>query len=76
MGGAHPEEGKAKTWVIYDRTSDGKPRRAALSKLVGKGNRQYRWKQQQGNPYRVEPVERTRAPTFRYDDVAMAVSQR
>ena len=73
---AHPEEGKAKTWVIYDRTSDGKPRRAALSKLVGRGNRQYRWKQQQGNPYRVEPAERTRAPTSRYDDVAMAVGQR
>jgi len=73
---AHPEEGKAKTWVIYDRTGDCKPRRAALSKLVGRGNRQYRWKQQQGNPYRVEPAERTRAPTSRYDDVAMAVSQR
>ncbi|NLM71446.1 MAG: group II intron reverse transcriptase/maturase [Synergistaceae bacterium] len=72
----HPEEGKAKTWVMYDRTSDGKPRRAALSRLVGRGGKQYRWKQQQGNPYMAEPEERTRAPRSRYDEVAMAVSQR
>lgn len=71
----HPEEGKAKTWVMYDRTSDGKPRRAALSRLAGRGSKQYRWKQQ-GNPYMAEPEERTRAPTSRYDEVAMAVSQR
>ena len=73
---AHPEEGKAKTWVMYDRTSDGKPRRAVLSRLVGRGKMQYRWKQQQGNPYRVEPEERTQAPASRYGEVAMAVSQR
>jgi len=72
----HPKEGKAKTWVMYDRTNDGKPRRTVLTRLVGRGNKSYRWKQRQGTPYRVEPEERTRAPTSRYDDVAMAVSQR
>ena len=73
---AHPEEGQAKTWVMYDRTSDGKARRATLSRLVGRGRKEYRWKQQQGNPYKGEPEERTRAPTSRYGDAAMAFSHR
>lgn len=70
----HPEPGKAKTWVLFGTSRQGNVCRAVLARLVGRGKRQFRWKQQDGNPYMREPGERSQAPTSMYRDVAMALS--
>lgn len=70
----HPEPNKAKTWVLYGPTKKGNVCRVVLTRLVGRGKRQFRWKQQKGNPYMEAPKVKTQAPTSRYRDVAMALS--
>jgi hypothetical protein len=68
----YPEPGKAKTWVLYRRTKEGTVLRAELARLVGRGKRQYLWKQQGDNPYLKKEI--LKSPTSRYRDVAMALS--
>jgi hypothetical protein len=70
----HPEPGKAKTWVLHGTTAQGKVCRVVLSRLVGRGKRQFRWKKETVNPYLCESTSKIGAPTSRYRDVAMALS--
>ena len=46
-----PVRGQPRTWVWAGRTSQGYPRRAYLTRLVGRGKQRFRWRTPQVNPY-------------------------
>jgi RNA-directed DNA polymerase len=68
-----PIKGKAKTWVLFGISSKDNLCRAELTRLVGRGRRQFRWRLPEGNPY----LRREKRNTFtsHYRDVAMAMSR-
>lgn len=68
-----PAEGAAKTWVLWGRTNNGHLCGVALRRLVTSRKLQFRWRNPETNPYLPRTEERNTV-TFRYRDVAMAMS--
>lgn len=68
----HPEAGKAKTWVLFGKTNNGKLCGKSLFRLVSSPKRSFRFRLPECNPYLRDDDRKT--VTSRYDDVAMAVS--
>jgi len=69
-----PENGQAKTWLIYGRSSRGNPVGKALRRLVTSPKAQFWWRNPERNPYIVRDEVRSTV-TSRYRDVVMALSQ-
>jgi RNA-directed DNA polymerase len=70
----HPEEGKAKTWVLYGISEQGNRIGKELRRLVGSPKMQFRWRNPEINPY-IKREENRNTVTSRYRDVAMAMGQ-
>jgi len=69
-----PEDGKAKTWVVYGISGQGNRVGKALRRLVGSPKAQFRWRNPEINPY-IQRSEIRNTITSRYHDVAMAMGQ-
>lgn len=69
----HPDDHKAKTWVLFGRSGKGNLCGVALRRLVSSRKCQFRWRNPEINPYLPRDVERNTV-TSRYRDVAMALS--
>jgi RNA-directed DNA polymerase len=69
-----PEEGKAKTWVLYGISEQGNRIGKELRRLVGSPKMQFRWRNPEINPY-IKREENRNTVTSRYRDVAMAMGQ-
>jgi len=69
-----PEEGKAKTWVLYGISEQGNRIRVDLHRLVGSPKMQFRWRNPEINPY-IKRDENRNTVTSSYRDVAMAMGQ-
>jgi group II intron reverse transcriptase/maturase len=69
-----PEEGKAKTWVLYGISEQGNRIRMELRRLVRSPKMQFRWRNPEINPY-IKRDENRNTVTSRYRDVAMAMGQ-
>ena len=69
-----PEEGKAKTWVLYGISEQGNRIGKDLRRLVGSPKMQFRWRNPEINPY-IKREENRNTFTSRYRDVAMAMGQ-
>ena len=70
----HPEEGIAKTWVLYGISEQGNRIGKELRRLVGSPKMQFRWRNPEINPY-IKREENRNTITSRYRDVAMAMGQ-
>jgi len=69
-----PKTGKAKTWIVYGISEQGKRVGKELRRLVGSPKGQFRWRNPEINPY-VKRTEVRSTITSRYHDVAMAMGQ-
>ena len=69
-----PEKGKAKTWVLYGISEQGKRVGKDLRRLVTSRKAQFRWRNPERNPY-IKREEVRNTITSRYHDVAMALGQ-
>lgn len=69
-----PERGKAKTWVLFGISKQGKRIGKDLRRLVGSPKMQFRWRNPEINPY-IKREENRSTVTSRYRDVAMAMGQ-
>ena len=69
-----PVTGKAKTWVLFGKTDNGKLCGASLERLVSSPKKQFRWRIPESNPY--IRLEERNTITSRYGDVAFALSHR
>ena len=68
----HPEQGKAKTWVLFGKTDNGNLSGKSLFRLVSSPKMPFRFRLPECNPYLRDDDRKT--VTSRYDDVAMAIS--
>jgi len=68
-----PENGKAKTWLLFGISGKGNQCGVALRRLVTSRKMQFRWRNPETNPYILRDEERNTV-TSRYHDVAMAMS--
>ena len=68
-----PKAGKAKTWIVYGISEQGKRVGKELRRLVGTPKGQFRWRNPEINPY-IKRVEIRNTITSRYHDVAMAMA--
>jgi len=69
----HPEDGTAKTWVLFGRSGNGNLCGVTLRRLVTSRKGQFRWRNPIINPYLRQDDARSTV-TSRYQDVAMALS--
>jgi len=69
-----PENGKAKTWLLFGISGNGNQCGIALRRLVTSRKMQFRWRNPETNPYILRDEERNTV-TSRYHDVTMAMSQ-
>lgn len=69
-----PKAGKAKTWIVYGISEQGKRVGKELRRLVGSPKGQFRWRNPEINPY-IKRIEIRNTITSRYHDVAMAMGQ-
>jgi len=67
-----PEQGKAKTWVLFGISEQGNRIEKVLHRLVGSPKMQFRWRNPERNPYIIREESRSTI-TSRYRDVAMAM---
>jgi group II intron reverse transcriptase/maturase len=67
-----PEQGKAKTWVLFGVSEQGNRVGKVLHRLVGSPKMQFRWRNPESNPYIIREENRSTI-TSRYRDVAMAM---
>jgi group II intron reverse transcriptase/maturase len=67
-----PEQGKAKTWVLFGVSEQGNRIGKVLHRLVGSPKMQFRWRNPENNPYIIREESRSTI-TSRYRDVAMAM---
>ena len=68
-----PEDGTAKTWVLFGRSGNGNLCGVTLRRLVTSRKDQFRWRNPAINPYLL-PDDGRSTVTSRYRDVAMALS--
>lgn len=68
-----PENGKARTWLLFGISGNGNQCGIALRRLVTSRKMQFRWRNPETNPYIFRDGERNTV-TSRYHDVAMAMS--
>ena len=67
-----PEQGKAKTWVLFGVNEQGNRIGKVLHRLVGSSKMQFRWRNPERNPYIIREENRSTI-TSRYRDDAMAM---
>ena len=69
----HPNDGSAKIWQLFGRSSRGNLCGVTLRRLVTSRKLSFRWRNPEINPYIIREEERNTV-TSRYHEVAMAMS--